>query len=260
MEIKDQKFIGHGSGVDAKMGIRTGLTAGRRDGRSLLEMRPMVAALEWISQPDGSARLQLRQTDVAAAVYGPTECPMSKQDSERVHIHVTFRRRDAGPITETVATAREAVARNDITKLLQEVLLGIMHPRKAVIVNIHVLYDDGSVLAAAVNAAVLALLDAGVSMRHVPTAACVSTKNGALFVDPLRSEESEADGLFMFTFDTALNDNTGFMSVFTEGDCGGIEHFQAAENLCRQIAKKTYDVLLQSIDRKVKRSHTWSQN
>jgi exosome complex RNA-binding protein Rrp42 (RNase PH superfamily) len=121
------------------------------------------------------------------------------------------------------------------------VLCARAHPLKAVAVGVHVLCDDGGAVAAAVNAAFLALVDAGVAMRAVLTAACVSVHNGVVVVDPERVEEVEADGVLTFTFDggTDAAEGRDMVGVRVVGDVGGVALFDEAAAVARQLCRST---------------------
>lgn len=76
------------------------------------------------------------------------------------------------------------------------------YPRQLIAIRVDVERDDGASIAAACNAAVLALLDAGISMFLTPAAIslCRLPGNVELTIDPLKQEEniSEADLLFSY--------------------------------------------------------------
>jgi len=84
-------------------------------------------------------------------------------------------------------------------------------PKSIVDLDVLVLEDDGSALAAAVAAASVALADAGVEMRDL-AAACVVAKlpgaGGGLVVDPTAEEERAAVGGLLVSVMPSLNEIT----------------------------------------------------
>ena len=99
-----------------------------------------------------------------------------------------------------------------IKEALDSVVLSHQHPRSAISVTIQVLHDDGAVrvdirlityhntvivrqlLACAVNAATLALIDAGVPMKAVVAAASVAVlPDLGLVLDPTHAEEKACE-------------------------------------------------------------------
>jgi ribonuclease PH len=77
------------------------------------------------------------------------------------------------------------------------------YPRQLIMVKVDVERDDGSVLAAAINACVLALLDAGISMYLTPVAMSFAKIAGSseFLADPIKSEEAASTLTFLFSQD-----------------------------------------------------------
>jgi ribonuclease PH len=98
-------------------------------------------------------------------VLGPRPCRSGRQeDSERCQLEVQVVPLGgvAGPSeAELCALLRQALA---------ACLVLTAHPRKVLTIAVHVLADGGGAAAAAVNAAVLALADAGVPLRALASA------------------------------------------------------------------------------------------
>lgn len=90
----------------------------------------------------------------------------------------------------TAAGPREKHWEQVLQKCLKSVVLTALHPRTCIQVVLQAVHCDGAVLAAALNAAVAALMDASIPMRSMLAAATTATSgNGALLVDPDASEE-----------------------------------------------------------------------
>lgn len=72
----------------------------------------------------------------------------------------------------------------------ENAVLTNLHPRTAVSIVQQVYENDGSLLATAINAACLALLDSAISMRHLVVAACCAVHpDGSILLDPTSDEE-----------------------------------------------------------------------
>lgn len=244
-------FTGTGSGVDALSG-QTSARAGRRDGREAVELRALKVTQGVLARADGSARVHVGGTDVVVAVYGPMECGVGRQVAERADVHVAY----GGGAVEREAEG--VLAKRELRGIVMEAVLTALNPRKAIAVAVQVLADCGGLQAAAINAAVLALMDAGLPMSAVPTAACVSVHNGAIVVDPVSIEEAEGDAVLTFTYDTALEQSAGFLAVSTYGDCGGEDVFAAAASTARELAFKTRAFLRLSMESRAQQRLAWS--
>jgi ribonuclease PH len=233
-------FAGTGSGSDAAAGISTGSRAGRRDGRGPGTLRNITSTQGDLLRADGSARVRIGLTDVLAAVYGPMDCPVNRQLIDRADVHVSFRQRASSSVTNVLpsrkSVAGEVVAARDLREIILQSVLGSLHPRKAVALTVHVLSDDGGVAAAAINASYLALIDAGVDLLSISTAACVSINNGAITVDPDGIEEAEADGVLTLTYETRAGKSADVVACDCQGDVGDYSNFQRAVSTARGIS------------------------
>lgn len=81
-------------------------------------------------------------------------------------------------------------------------------PKSIVDLNVLVLEDDGSVLAASCVACSIALANAGIEVFDLVSACCVAKVNGALVVDPTAEEEKMATGGLVVGMMPSLNEIT----------------------------------------------------
>jgi exosome complex component RRP46 len=75
-----------------------------------------------------------------------------------------------------------------------------LHPRTLISIIIQVLHDDGALLSASINAASLALIDAGIPLNSSPVSVSCALTEAGLQLDPTLYEEAEAKASFMFGF------------------------------------------------------------
>lgn len=76
-----------------------------------------------------------------------------------------------------------------LQRTFSEAILTQLHPRSEILITLHILSQDGSVLAACVNACTLALVDAGVPMSDY-VVACTA---GSYFVRGGNNPEDEGE-------------------------------------------------------------------
>ena len=172
-----------------------GLLGLRGDGRRLGEHRRIgVSTGQARSRHvDGSCELTMGLTRVVAHAMGPKQ-PLRRSDE--VH--------DAGTLTVTASVApfaaigersagpRDRAARDvaaNCRRALEKAVMLERYPRSTIAVHLHVLCDDGGAQACCVNAACLALVDAGIFLRDVAAAASVAFYQGKVVADPQRDEE-----------------------------------------------------------------------
>ncbi|XP_074163010.1 exosome complex component RRP46 isoform X4 [Sminthopsis crassicaudata] len=95
--------------------------------------------------------------------------------------------------------SRERLIRNTC----EAVVLGTLHPRTSITIALQIVSDAGSLLACCLNAACLALVDAGVPMRALFCGVtCALDPDGALILDPTAKQEKEARAILTFALDS----------------------------------------------------------
>ena len=128
-------------------------------------IRPLSATLSLLNAADGSAQVSTGDSTVLVAVYGPTAATgrVARAAHDRCAISVTFR--PAKGLPGTLEAERASIVRN----ALEAVVLRTAHPGSVINVVAQVVSEDGgsSVLASAMNAACLALVDAGIPMSSM---------------------------------------------------------------------------------------------
>lgn len=186
----------------------------RLDGRRWNELRRLHGQISTQSAADGSSFLEMGNTKVICTVSGPEEpsrrqLQTSGKDEARIEVDINVaafagvdRRRRARADKRTQEMA------HTIEQTFSTALLTHLYPGSVLHVALHVLASDGSLLAALINAATLALIDAGVPMGDY-VAACsagsaashASGDDGS--ADPLLDlssvEETELPGLTIAT-------------------------------------------------------------
>ncbi|KAF2090357.1 ribosomal protein S5 domain 2-like protein [Saccharata proteae CBS 121410] len=141
----------------------------RLDGRRWNELRRIHAQISTQAAADGSAYLEMGNTKVVCTVAGPAEGRGGRGggagDEAKVEVEIGF----AG----FSGVDRKRRGRGDKrTQEMQHTLISAFtsslhlsrYPHSTITIALHILSQDGSLLAACINAATLALVDAGVPM------------------------------------------------------------------------------------------------
>ncbi|KIW00754.1 uncharacterized protein PV09_07736 [Verruconis gallopava] len=158
----------------------------RLDGRRWNELRRLSAQISTQAAADGSSYLEMGNTKVICTVAGPAEgrrigggSIAGSEATIQVNISIAGfsgveRKRKAR------SDKRVAEMQHTIVNALQSTLHTSHYPGSTIAINLHVLAQDGSLLAALINASTLALIDAGVPMSDYLTACTAgSTVNAA---------------------------------------------------------------------------------
>ncbi|XP_055706596.1 exosome complex component RRP41 [Phlebotomus papatasi] len=153
----------------------------RLDGRRAGELRSIRCKLGVFSQPDGSAYLEQGNTKVLAAVYGPHQAASKRMNVEEAVINCEY--------SMATFSTGERKRQNYGDRKSQEMTMHIqqalsaaikleLYPRSQIDVFIEVLQADGGNYCVAINAATLALIDAGICLREYICACTASLANG----------------------------------------------------------------------------------
>ena len=175
----------------------------RLDGRGFDELRPIKIEAGILRRADGSCYIEMGKNKIVAAVYGPREVhPKHLQDPSKAVIRYRYNmapfsveeRKRPGPDRRSIEISK--VSR----EALEPVIMKELFPRSGIDVFVEVLQADAGTRTACLNAASVALMDAGVAMRGIVTAVAVAKVDGQLVLDPMKEEDNygEADVPFAF--------------------------------------------------------------
>merc|ERR1712066_154944 len=170
----------------------------RLDGRKSGELRRIRCNMGVFGQADGSAYIEQGNTKVLAAVYGPREARnrggggqseaavVNCQYSMAVFSTGERKRRPRGDRKSTEMSVH-------LRQTFQAAIHTELYPRSQIDVFVEVLQADGGNYCACVNAATLALIDAGIPLRDYVCACTASLVDDAPMVD-ISSLEATAGG------------------------------------------------------------------
>lgn len=160
---------------------------GRSDGRDNDSLRAPEVCLSILSNFDGSARFSVGRTLVEAGVSGPklrkTSAALGGPE-DALQVAVTC------PHKEGFSKGREGSIAEFVRDTVASFTCVGDYPRSVLEVYVNVVSDDGGAVAAALNAVVGAMIDAGINMHATPTACTIAVDDTqCLRVDPTLDEE-----------------------------------------------------------------------
>ena len=168
----------------------------RIDGRKLNELRPIYAAVGVLKNANGSAMFKLGNTTAIAGVFGPRKVfPKHQEEAERAILRTKY---NMAPFATTErnrpGTNRRSIEISLVTRQALTPLIFLDEfPKTAIDVHIEVLQADASTRCVGINAAVLALADAGIPMRDL-IASCSAGKVGShIVLDVAGKEDTEGE-------------------------------------------------------------------
>ncbi|MCD4759301.1 exosome complex exonuclease Rrp41 [archaeon] len=212
----------------------------RFDGRKFDEVREMEAKVGIIKRANGSAMFRTGKTIAIAAVYGPRELfPAFLQDPKKgklkclydlLSFSVTERKRP-GP-------SRRSTEISMVTRdCLEPVLDLTKFAYTGLDVYIYITQADAGTRAAGINAASLALADAGIPMKDLISSIAVGKVSDKIVVDLDKEEEDHKDGATDLPI--AMSVRTGKLTLLQmDGNMNQTEIKKALEmgkKACEQI-------------------------
>lgn len=169
----------------------------RTDGRKLDELRKIEAEVGVVKKAVGSARFKMGNTEAIAAVYGPKDIPRFLQDAETGVLICNYNMM-AFSGNERVRPGPSRRSR-EISMVTEKALLPVLDlkkfPATAIEVYIEITQADSGTRCAGINAASLALADAGVPMKDLITSVAVGRIENKIVVDVSKEEEDYEGGM-----------------------------------------------------------------
>ncbi len=212
----------------------------RLDGRRADQLRPIKIEVGVLARADGSCYIEMGGNKVIAAVYGPREVhPRHLQEATRAIVRYRYNmasfsvedRKRPGPdrrSQELSKVSREA---------LEPVILTSFFPRSVIDVFIEVLQADAGTRTAGINAAAVALADAGIPMKSMISSCAAGKVADTIILDPMKEEDNfgQAD------LPIAMTPSGDITLLQMDGDLTKDE-FQRAVEMAMKGARDIYEL------------------
>ncbi|XP_013168062.1 PREDICTED: exosome complex component MTR3 [Papilio xuthus] len=224
------------------------------------------AETDTISQAKGSAYVEIKNTKVVCSVFDPREIPHQNEFSHlgQIYCEVKFapfscssQRRPPAPDAEDKALSEA------LRQAIEPAVCRHLFPNYQIDVFAYIIENDGSCLAAAINAAGLALTDAAVPMYDLITASSMAILDDKMFVVPNEEEEELAmksqeskdinHGVITLSMLSELSQITSFIQIGSlETDCV-IKAMDILEKECKELVPNIQKVVVRNVIKNVKR-------
>jgi len=168
----------------------------RNDGRKIDELRKIKFEIGVLKNTDGSAYVEWGRTKILVGVMGPREShPKHLALADKARIDAFYRM--ASFSVEEWKSPAPSRRETELSKVIRESLGPAVFteyfPRTSIDIFIEVLQADGSTRCAAISAASLALVDAGIPMRDLVASIAVGKVDGQLVLDVQDKEDKEGE-------------------------------------------------------------------
>ncbi|KAM6125935.1 exosome complex component RRP41 [Pterocles gutturalis] len=168
----------------------------RADGRRPTELRKVRARMGVFAQADGSAYIEQGNTKALAVVYGPHEMRGSRSKAlpDRALVNCQY-----SVATFSTGERRRRPPHGDrraaelglrLKQLFEAAILTHLFPRSQIDIYVQILQSDGSDYCTCVNAAALAVMDAGIPMRDFVCASSAGMADDTPLADLSGPEEA----------------------------------------------------------------------
>jgi exosome complex component RRP41 len=206
----------------------------RLDGRRVDEIRPMKMEIGVLSRADGSCYLEWGKNKVLAAVYGPRELhPRRLQKADSVLIRYRY-----NMAAVSVEDRRRSIEISKVSReAFEPVVLTHLYPGAVIDVFAEVLQADAGTRTAAINAACVALADAGIPMKGLVSACAVGKVDGQLVLDLNKPEDNYGDA----DIPMAMTSDGEITLVQMDGDVTP-EEFKKAIEMCKEGCRQIMEI------------------
>ncbi|MCQ4153463.1 MAG: exosome complex exonuclease Rrp41 [Archaeoglobales archaeon] len=221
----------------------------RLDGRLPDQLRPIKIEVDVLKRADGSCYIEMGKNKVVAAVYGPREAfPRHIQDPSKVVVRYRYNmapfsveeRKRPGPDRRSIEISKVS------KEAFEAVIMKELFPRSVVDIFVEVLQADAGSRTACINAASVALVDAGIPMKGMLTSVAVAKVDGVLVLDPMKEEDNfgEADMPFAFLIRGGKIESVALLQM--DGRMTRTE-IKEALNLAKKGAMEIYNLQREAI-------------
>ena len=166
----------------------------RCDGRKVDEPRKIMIKAGGLKNADGSSYIEFGDNKILVGVFGPRDVHpkhMSNPDTGILRVRYHMEPFSVGERKKPAPSRREIEISKVIKEALEPAVMLEQFPRTAVDVFLEVLQADGGTRCAALDAASVALADAGIPMRDL-VCACASGKAADTLILDVNNEEDQA--------------------------------------------------------------------
>lgn len=168
----------------------------RIDGRRWNELRRFECRINTHpTSSDGSSYVEQGNGKVVCVVRGPMEpANRSQADQNRATIEININVASFSTLERkkrSKTDKRMVELKTTLERTFQQSILSHLYPRTFIEVNVHVLAQDGGLLASITNAITLALIDAGVAMYDYVSAISVGLHDQTPLLDVNTLEEGD---------------------------------------------------------------------
>ncbi|MDP2218465.1 MAG: exosome complex exonuclease Rrp41 [Methanolobus sp.] len=225
----------------------------RLDGRQINEIRQMKIKIGVLSRADGSCYLEWGNNKILVAVYGPRELhPRRLQKADSALIRYRYNMA-AFSVEDRIrpGPSRRSIEISKVSReAFEPVIMTHLYPGAVIDVFAEVLQADAGTRTAAINAASIALADAGIPMKSLVSACAVGKVDGQLVLDLNKAEDNygQAD------LPVAMTQDGEITLLQMDGNLTP-EEFKRALEMCKEGCRQIMEMQKEALRNKFADDH-----
>ncbi|NDB32472.1 MAG: exosome complex exonuclease Rrp41 [Nitrososphaeria archaeon] len=221
----------------------------RCDGRKINEPRRIMIKAGVLKNANGSAYIEFGENKILAGVFGPRDVhPKHLANTDRGILRCRYHMQpfSVGERKNPAPSRREIEISKVIKEALEPALMLENFPRTVVDVFIEILQADGGSRCAALDAAAVALADAGIPMRDM-VSACAAGKVADTIVLDINNEEDQEGQADM---PVAYMPNLGKVTLIQLDGVLTPQEYEKCVNTALEGCKLVYEVQKKALQEK----------
>ncbi len=221
----------------------------RTDGRAFDELRTLKIESGVLPNADGSAYIEMGRNKILCGVFGPREMHpkhQAKPNEAVLRCRYHMAPFSVDPRRSPAPSRRDQEISMVMRSALEPAVFLERYPRASIDVYVEVIEADGGTRCASINAAAVALVDAGIPMRDLVSACAAGKIDDKLILDLGDYEDKKGQSDMPLAYMPKLNKVTLLQM-------DGIMSTQEAENavaLAIEGCKKVYEVQREALKKK----------
>lgn len=225
----------------------------RIDGRTPTEMRDVEMEVDVLERADGSARVEVGDTRIVAAVFGPkTLHPEHLQEPDKARLEARY---NMAPFSvddrmNPKPSRRDKEISLVTRRALEPAVFLEEYPKASIEVFVEVLEADASTRVTGITAAGLALADAGIKMKGLVNASAVGKLEDTMVLDVAGEEDAYGKADIPVAMIDADEDRITLLQM--DGDISDEdvdEGLELAQKGCQELLEKQKEALKESFER-----------
>ena len=225
----------------------------RPDGRKVDETRPIKVKVGVVPNADGSAMFSFGDTIAIAAVYGPRKMhPQHAQDPEKGVLRCEYNMISFS-VNDRIRPGlnRRSIEISKITEwALEPILMLDKYPNAVIDVFIDVIQANASTRCAGINAAAIALAQAGIAMKSLVSSVSIGKLDKQLVVDLNKLEEDWEEGEGPTDIPVTMTPDGKITHMQLDGKIGK-EQLKETLKLAREATKRIYELQKEALKKSV---------